>query len=49
MLKNKTQLQKDIIKVIRNHTVAEVIHAFEIIKMDVLFNEGNLGEEDKGE
>jgi len=49
MLKNKTPLQKDIIEVIRNHTIAEVIHAFEIIKIDVLLNEGNLCEEDKEE
>lgn len=42
MLKNKTQLQKDIIKVIRNHKIAEVVHAFEVIKLDMLINNGIL-------
>jgi len=42
MIKNKTQLQMEIIDVIRGHTMAEVIHAFEVIKLDALLNDGNL-------
>lgn len=42
MLKNKTKLQKNIIKVIKGHKISEVIHAFELIKIDVLLNDGEL-------
>ncbi len=36
MIQNMTKLQKQIMKIIKGHEVSEVIHAFEVIKIDVL-------------
>lgn len=36
MIMNKTKLQKDIEKVCKGHTTAEVIHAFEVLKLEML-------------
>lgn len=38
MLSNPTELQKNIGDIIRGHKVMEVIHAFEVIKLDILLN-----------
>jgi len=42
MLKNMTNLQRNIIEVVKGYTIAEVIHAFEIIKFDVILNDGDI-------
>lgn len=36
---NKTELQRSIINVIRGEKACEVIHAFEIIKLEILFGD----------
>ena len=35
MLKNKTELQNKILKAISGHKISEVIHAFEVIKIEL--------------
>lgn len=39
MIKNKTELQKRISEAISGYRAAEVIHALEIIKLDVLLTD----------
>jgi hypothetical protein len=38
MIKNKTELQIKIFKAIQGEKIAEVIHAFEVIKIDLFLN-----------
>ena len=38
MLDNKTKLQEQILESIKGYSHAEVVHAFEVIKLDFLVN-----------
>lgn len=49
MIKNKTKLQQAILEICHGYTIAEVIHAFEIIKLDLILDaDNNLDLQPKG-